>query len=79
MKKNLIKKMFLISLLGILSAGCSQPKDETEKKIDDLLSQMTLSEKIGQMNQLNGGRPIDDLRKAVKEGNLGSILNTSHT
>lgn len=79
MKKNLIKKMFLISLLGILSAGCSQPKDETEKKIDDLLSQMTLSEKIGQMNQLNGGRPIDDLRKAVKEGNVGSILNTSDT
>ena len=79
MKKNLIKKMFLISLLGILSAGCSQPKDETEKKIDDLLSQMTLSEKIGQMNQLNGGRAIDDLRKAVKEGNVGSILNTSDT
>lgn len=79
MKKNLIKTMFLISLLGILSAGCSQPKDETEKKIDDLLSQMTLSEKVGQMNQLNGGRPIGDLRKAVKEGNVGSILNTSDT
>ena len=51
--------------------GCSE-KDETEKKIDDLLSRMTLHEKIGQMNQLSGG---DWLTEAAEKGEVGSILN----
>jgi beta-glucosidase len=51
--------------------GCSE-KDETEKKIDDLLSRMTLHEKIGQMNQLSGG---DWLTEAAEKGEVGSVLN----
>ncbi len=51
--------------------GCAA-KDETEKKIDALISQMTLHEKAGQMNQLSGG---DWLAEAVERGEVGSILN----
>ena len=51
--------------------GCSAG-DETEKKVDDLLSRMTLHEKVGQMNQLSGG---DWLSEAVEKGEVGSILN----
>ncbi len=51
--------------------GCAA-KDETEKKIDALISQMTLHEKAGQMNQLSGG---DWLSEAVERGEVGSILN----
>ncbi len=56
---------------ALVICGCSE-KDETEKKIEDLLSQMTLHEKIGQMNQLSGG---DWLTEAAEKGEVGSILN----
>ena len=62
-------------LLSVLMAGavisCS-PKDDTEKKIDDLLSKMTLHEKVGQMNQLSGG---EWLVESAAKGEVGSILN----
>ena len=56
---------------ALVICGCSE-KDETEKRIDDLLSRMTLHEKIGQMNQLSGG---DWLTEAAEKGEVGSILN----
>ena len=39
----------------------------------DLVAQMTLAEKIGQMSQFNGGG--DDLRQLTREGRVGSVLN----
>lgn len=39
----------------------------------ELLGQMTLEEKIGQMSQVNGGGW--DLHQAVREGKIGSVLN----
>ena len=62
-------------LFGILLvfAGCSQdPVTETDRKVEELLSQMTLREKVGQMNQLSGGAWLVD--QAAK-GEVGSILN----
>jgi beta-glucosidase len=47
-------------------------QSEIDKKVDDLLKQMTLREKIGQMNQLSGGAWVAD--QAAK-GEVGSILN----
>src|ERR1041384_196507 len=44
-----------------------------EKKIDELLSKMTLEEKLGQMNQVNGGQP--GYNDQVKKGRIGSILS----
>ena len=44
-----------------------------EKKIDELLSKMTLEEKLGQMNQLNGGSA--DYDAMIKQGKIGSILS----
>ena len=55
----------------LLLASCA-PKSEIDKKVDDLLKQMTLREKIGQMNQLSGGAWVAD--QAAK-GEVGSILN----
>ena len=39
----------------------------------NLVAQMTLVEKIGQMSQFNGGG--DDLRQLTREGRVGSVLN----
>ncbi len=66
-----IFKYLMTAAATLAICGCSE-KDETEKKIDDLLSRMTLHEKIGQMNQLSGG---DWLTEAAEKGEVGSILN----
>lgn len=66
-----IFKYLMTAAAALAICGCSE-KDETEKKIDDLLSRMTLHEKIGQMNQLSGG---DWLTEAAEKGEVGSVLN----
>jgi beta-glucosidase len=62
--------------------------DDIEKKIDDLLSQMTLEEKIGQMTQVNNSEIVTnaqwgagaDLKIEIKidTGKLGKMLRTYH-
>lgn len=62
--------------------------DEIDKKVQSMIEQMTLEEKVGQMTQINlnmilsngYGPPwdsiqVDTLRKIMKEKNIGSILN----
>lgn len=50
---------------------------DVEKLIEELLAKMTLSEKIGQMVQINGfkGKIPDDLKQRLREGKIGSMLN----
>ena len=62
-----------IAVLNMLVA-CA-PKDPTEAKIDALLRQMTLEEKIGQMTQVCGGWYSDDIANQVRQG-AGSMLNS---
>ena len=73
---------FLVSLILI---SCQNSISEVDLKVKNLLSQMTLEEKIGQMNQYNGfydatGPAPDggDQKKKyenVKNGLVGSMLN----
>ncbi|MBR3485346.1 MAG: glycosyl hydrolase, partial [Bacteroidales bacterium] len=49
--------------------------DAVEKRIDQLLARMTLSEKIGQMNQVSVGGDISHYAEALRKGQIGSILN----
>lgn len=63
--------MIMGALAMLVAASCT-PKSEIDRKVDDLLKQMTLREKIGQMNQLSGGAWVAD--QAAK-GEVGSILN----
>ncbi len=58
---------------GILLSCSSQ--DVTEKQIDQLLAKMTLSEKIGQMNQVSAGGDVANYAEALRKGQIGSILN----
>ena len=72
-----------ILLLGLLAAAaCSGPavstvgsSPEVEKRADAILAQMTLSEKIGQMNQVSAGGEVSNYADAVRKGQVGSILN----
>ncbi len=69
-------RLFLLSVALVSMAACRTTKSEVETRIDDILAQMTLEEKIGQMNQLSydvsgGGTLADDIRA----GRVGSLLN----
>jgi beta-glucosidase len=69
------KRSLFVLLLATVLIACNEKKDPTEAKIDELISQMTLQEKIGQMNQLTGSGLSDDMKTQVKNGVVGSILN----
>jgi beta-glucosidase len=51
--------------------------DQLDQRVSGLLERMTLTEKIGQMAQLNapGGPLPDDFGKAIRDGRIGSVLN----
>lgn len=73
-----IKHLFNIVAVALSLCGCAAPATgvlvaATEKKIDKLISQMTLDEKIGQLNQLSSyGEATAD---PVRNGSTGSLLN----
>lgn len=70
-------------LAAVTFGGCTGPVgyDDTDRKVDSLLKQMTLDEKIGQMSQFScnwdvtGAIMPDDYRKYLRKGMVGSILN----
>ncbi|HRU63557.1 MAG TPA: hypothetical protein P5236_04010, partial [Paludibacteraceae bacterium] len=53
----------------------SPKNDPVEKKIDKLISRMTLEEKIGQMNQISSFGSVETMEEFVKNGSIGSIIN----
>ena len=55
-------------------SACSH-KSEEDRFIDDLLSRMTLEEKIGQMNQLDPSWNAEEKEALIREGKVGSIFN----
>ena len=64
-----------IPLLALFALVSCQPQDPIEKQIDHLLSQMTLEEKIGQMNQLDPSWNTEEKEAQIREGLAGSIFN----
>lgn len=70
MKIRLLAALCLLNLF----MGYSQQKNY-DKEIEQLLSRMTLEEKIGQMNQLNFDGMSDELVQRIKKGEVGSLLN----
>ena len=74
--QNMMKKVVLICLFTVLAVGYAlSANNDMEKKIDELLSKMTLEEKIGQLNQQTGVGYSDGMVKQIKGGAIGSILN----
>ena len=65
----------LIPIIALFALVSCQPQDPIEKQIDHLLSQMTLEEKIGQMNQLDPSWSAEEKEAQICEGLVGSIFN----
>jgi beta-glucosidase len=77
------KPVYFFCLLAFISTGIyAQPKT-IPQKVEALLKRMTLAEKIGQLNQLNGDweatgpitKDVGNKLDAIKRGEIGSVLN----
>jgi beta-glucosidase len=84
------KKPFIFIILSLLMVSCvnnessssktSQKNDKIEIKVNDVLSKMSLEEKIGQTNlrgtssRVKGELP-EELKTAVRNGQIGAFLN----
>lgn len=62
----------IVTGIACLSAYAGVPA--LDQRVDSLLVQMTLTEKIGQLNQLSP-RGFGEFALAVREGRVGSVLN----
>ena len=70
-----MKKIFKVLAAGAMLALAScaaEAQNDIDRKVEDLLGQMTLREKVGQMNQLSGGAW---LAETAAKGEMGSVLN----
>ena len=68
-------KIFVFAMSCFTLTAFGQGGNSIEKRIDELVSQMTLQEKIGQMNQLTGMGLSKNMKESVKTGKVGTILN----
>ncbi|OOG78150.1 beta-glucosidase BglX [Flavobacterium sp. A45] len=66
--------LFIIASFLAVENSNAQKKD-VESRIEEVLSKMTLRQKIGQMNQINGRNPSDKLFEQIRSGEVGSMLN----
>ncbi len=90
-QKNIL--LILFSLI-LISTSCKESKSEADREVENILSEMTLEEKVGQMAQItldvigNGKTrlesnipfEIDSLRldSVIVKYHIGSILNTTN-
>jgi beta-glucosidase len=72
-------RLSLILILFMLANACVQQeeKDPIEQKVSNLLAQMTLDEKLGQMMQVNYYGKPEDWNEQLTKGQIGSFLNLS--
>jgi beta-glucosidase len=63
--------------MDTLLANHSDDVESVEQRVTALVEQMSLDEKIGQMNQVNGGDDFvpDHLRHDLQSGRVGSVIN----
>ena len=72
---------FILTFSASLTQLQAQSKIDTVAKINALLSQMTLEEKVGQLNQYSSSwatgptSPETNKLQEIKEGKIGSLLN----
>ncbi len=79
-----VQLMFVLAVILNVSVAVSAGADQQDmdKYVSDLLAKMSVSEKIGQLNQLTigfdvtGPRVSSDVEAKIKSGKVGSVLNT---
>lgn len=68
-----MKKLITLAFIAFpLLMSAQQTVDE---RVEEILGRMTIEDKIGQLNQMDGRRDIEKVKQEVREGTLGSIMN----
>lgn len=69
--------LLFFALMSLVSCRLSKNQINDNQFVDDLLSRMTLDDKLGQLNQLNSdaGDKSQPLKQAIARGEVGSVLN----
>ena len=78
MKLAIIKRFLLLLAALSLPAAASPQQADVERRVETLLARMTLEEKLGQLQQLDGeanGNYRPEHLDLVRKGLLGSTLN----
>jgi beta-glucosidase len=73
-----MKNGYLLAAMGLyLLLLVTASADTVDDRVEELLSRMTLAEKIGQMVQINNfnGEIPEQLKQRLREGRIGSMLN----
>jgi beta-glucosidase len=76
--RSTISLLIFAFIASAIAVPATPPQSEIEKKINALLAQMTLEEKLGQLQQLDGeanGNYRPEHIELVRKGLLGSTLN----
>lgn len=69
-------KLCIICLLSMFCSVHAQ-NISLEQRIDSVLSKMTIHDKIGQLNQLDGRGTIEELKVLIRKGEIGSVMNVT--
>ena len=72
-----VPRLLLITILSMATSLLWSSELTVDQRIAGLIDDMTIEEKIGQMSQVNAGDgdAVAELRDAIKDGRIGSILN----
>ncbi len=65
-------------LITLLISNCRNKISKEaiiERRVDSLLKEMTIEEKIGQLSQLPSNGNVSDYKELIKNGKVGSFLN----
>ena len=82
---KLTRLIAALAATAILAIGCtaSSENKQMDRFIDDLMSQMTLEEKLGQLNLpscpseiVTGNERCENILENIRAGKVGAILNT---
>lgn len=68
-----MKRLFALLIAAL--PLCAIAQESIDQRVEELLSKMTIEEKIGQLNQMDGRRDIEKIKQEVREGTLSSIMN----
>lgn len=75
------KKLVIISAVCLALFGCATPQSEMDKFVDDLMSKMTVEEKIGQLNLpvagdiVTGQAKSSNVSERIRKGEVGGLFN----
>jgi beta-glucosidase len=72
--RNFVTTIILAGM-SLFSCHAQTLPQETENRINELLSRMTLEEKLGQLNQLSYSTLDANLQSMVTKGSVGCLLN----